>query len=194
MTDSEIGRIIREQRLKLGLSQQQLAKKVGVTWEMVSRYERGKSSALQKIFELAEALEVEVNRFFGATGNGFPKFRDASSEYLTSRFIPVITVVPSSATELIEVLAGTETGLRLFDNGEQVEKFGIRLGTDSKVRIASGALLPKGVLICSLALGDLSEHSVVVVARNGLVSVEQYVQGDVKAVVLAKVTEWVVKL
>jgi len=193
MTDIEIGRIIKEQRKKLGLSQQQLAKKVGVTWEMVSRYERGKSSALQKIFELSEALEIEVNRFFGGPAH-FPNFADASSEYLTSRFIPVVTSVPADLNELHTVLAHTEAGMHFYDQGEMVEKFGVRLGVDSKVRIASSAMLPKGVLICTFALGELTDQSVVLLSRGGLVSVEQYVPGDAKSVILAKVVEWVVKI
>jgi len=194
MTDSEIGKVIRQQRTKLGISQQALAKKVGVTWEMISRYERGRSSALQKIFELAEALEIDVSRFFSDGRMTFPNFHDGSSEYVTSRFIPILSSVPGTLPELLTALSATETGLRLYDNGEQVEKFGIRLGAESKVRIASGVLLPKGVLICTLTLGDLTEHSVVVVARNGLVSVEQYSSGDTKAIILARVTEWVVKM
>lgn len=193
MTDTEIGRVIREQRTKLGLSQQQLAKKVGVTWEMVSRYERGKSSALQKIFELAEALEVDVSRFFGGS-NRFSNFADGSSEYVASRFIPVLTSVPSSLSELQKLLGQTETGIHLYDQGEQIEKFAVRLGPESKVRVASSGMLPKGLLICTLALGDLSEQSIVVLARNGLVSVEQYSVGDGKITVLARVVEWVVKM
>lgn len=192
MTDSEIGKVIREERRKKGLSQQELATKVGVTWEMISRYERGKSSALNKILELAEALELEVGKFFGGTGVASNHFTDASSEYLASNFIPVITAVPATLTELTQLLSRTETGMRLFDDGEQIEKFGVRLGAESKIRVASGMLLPKGVLVCTLALGDLTEHSVILVSRNGLVSVEQYMANS-KDTILARVVEWVVK-
>lgn len=191
MTDIEIGKIIREKRQKLGLSQQVLAKRVGVTWEMISRYERGRSSALQKIFDISEALEMEVGLFFGAQ-NVFGNFKDASSEYLSARFVPIITAVPSFLPELIEMIGSTEIGSRIYDDGTQVEKFGIRLGPESKLRIATSSLLPRGVLICSLALGDLTEHSIVLVSRNGLISVEQYLEND-KSTLLARVVEWVVK-
>ncbi|MCC7304527.1 helix-turn-helix transcriptional regulator [bacterium] len=192
MTDIEIGKIIREARKKLGLSQQELAKKIGVTWEMISRYERGRSSALQKILELAEALEVEVAKFFAVSSES-QRFSDTKSEYLSSRYIPVITVVPATLKELQQALNNEETGLRMYDNGEQIEKFGIRLGPESKLRIASTSLLPKGVLVCTFALRELSEKSLVLVSRNGLVSVEQY-PGDAGVTVLARVIEWVVKL
>ncbi len=191
MTDIEIGRIIKEERQKRGLSQQELATKVGVTWEMISRYERGRSSALNKILEISDALEIEVGKFFQA--NFAPShFSDASSEYLASTFIPVITMVPATVTELQKVLSSTEIGMRAYDDGEQVEKFGIRLGAESKIRIAANTLLPRGVLVCSLALGELTEQSLVVLARKGIVSVEQY-DPSLKTLVMARVVEWIVK-
>lgn len=191
MTDREVGSMIRNKRQKRGWSQQELAKRLGVTWEMVSRYERGKSSALQKILQIADVLEIEVSELLGGQ-RPFGNFTDASAEYLNSRFIPVLSYMPDTAEELITLLSGTEIGTRVYDNGEGIEKFGLRLGPDSKVRIATGAILPKGILVCSLALGDLSEHAVVLVARNNLVSLEQY-QAATKAKVLARVIEWVVK-
>ncbi|WKZ31486.1 MAG: helix-turn-helix transcriptional regulator [Candidatus Dojkabacteria bacterium] len=53
-----IGEQIRKYRKRLGLTQQQLGKEIGVSWEMISRYERGASSPLAKINKLAEALSV----------------------------------------------------------------------------------------------------------------------------------------
>lgn len=58
MKYSNIGLKIREKRNKQGLTQQQLADSIGVTWEMVSRYERGDSSPLNRIEALAKALET----------------------------------------------------------------------------------------------------------------------------------------
>ena len=59
LSDSkQVGKKIREYRLKLDLTQQELAEMIGKTWEMVSRYERGQSSAHREIDAIAEALEV----------------------------------------------------------------------------------------------------------------------------------------
>jgi transcriptional regulator with XRE-family HTH domain len=58
MKYSDIGQKIREYRQKKKLTQQQLADSIGVTWEMVSRYERGDSSPLNRIDGLAKALNV----------------------------------------------------------------------------------------------------------------------------------------
>lgn len=53
-----IGEQIRFQRKRLKLTQLELAKKVGISWEMISRYERGVSSPMGKLDLLTEALEI----------------------------------------------------------------------------------------------------------------------------------------
>lgn len=59
MNQKSIGEQIRYHRQKQGLTQQELAKSIGVTWEMISRYERGVSSSLGKIEALAKALDLD---------------------------------------------------------------------------------------------------------------------------------------
>jgi DNA-binding XRE family transcriptional regulator len=56
----DIGENIRKYRNRLDLTQDQLADKIGVTWEMISRYERGESSPMNKLDRLAKALGVPV--------------------------------------------------------------------------------------------------------------------------------------
>jgi transcriptional regulator with XRE-family HTH domain len=58
MKDSYIGENIRFYRERLDYTQQELADKVGVSWEMISRYERNASSPLNKLYELSEALNI----------------------------------------------------------------------------------------------------------------------------------------
>lgn len=60
MNNREIGENIKIYRNKRKFTQQELAEKVGVTWEMISRYERGISSPLQKIDNISEALSVKT--------------------------------------------------------------------------------------------------------------------------------------
>jgi len=56
--DNELARKIRELRSKLGLTQEQFAAKVGVTFSTVNRWESGKSKpsplAMRQINELME--------------------------------------------------------------------------------------------------------------------------------------------
>jgi len=60
MKNLDIGNNIRRLRIKNGLTQRELANKIGVTWEMVSRYERGKSSPYSKIDAISTALNVST--------------------------------------------------------------------------------------------------------------------------------------
>jgi len=69
MKYEEIGKRIREYREKLKLTQQELADKVGVTWEMVSRYERGKSSPFSQIDTLSKALNTEPAQLLQKNNN-----------------------------------------------------------------------------------------------------------------------------
>lgn len=65
MTDKEIGIQIKKARAEKGMSQEVLGEKLGVTWEMVSRYENGRSSSRKYLSELSEILEKPISYFFG---------------------------------------------------------------------------------------------------------------------------------
>lgn len=57
----EVGHRIRYYRTKAGMTQTDLAGRIGRAWEMVSQYERGVSSPLDStIVEIAHALGVRV--------------------------------------------------------------------------------------------------------------------------------------
>ncbi len=58
----EVGKNIRKHRDKRRLSQPDLGKRINVSWEMISRYERGVSSPANKILEIANALEVPLSK------------------------------------------------------------------------------------------------------------------------------------
>ncbi|WBV44633.1 helix-turn-helix transcriptional regulator [Pseudoroseomonas cervicalis] len=56
---------IRERRLMLGLSQQQLASMIGVTYQQAHKYERGLNRiSAGRLFEIATVLAVPVSWFF----------------------------------------------------------------------------------------------------------------------------------
>jgi transcriptional regulator with XRE-family HTH domain len=60
MEYSDIGENIRKYRNRLDLTQEELADRIGVTWEMVSRYERGESSPMNKLEKIANALNIPI--------------------------------------------------------------------------------------------------------------------------------------
>ena len=56
---------MRERRIMLGLTQQQLADLIGVTYQQAHKYERGINRvSAGRLFEVAQVLSVPVNYFF----------------------------------------------------------------------------------------------------------------------------------
>jgi len=64
-TDAYIGRRICERRLSLGLTQKELADKIGVTYQQVHKYERATNRiTVGRLHTAADALDVTVLWFF----------------------------------------------------------------------------------------------------------------------------------
>lgn len=69
--DRHVGMRIRERRLMLGLSQQQLARMIGVTYQQAHKYERGLNRiSAGRLFEIAQVLEVPISWFFEGIEDG----------------------------------------------------------------------------------------------------------------------------
>ncbi len=63
--DRYVGARIRERRIMLGLSQQQLARMIGVTYQQAHKYERGLNRiSAGRLFEIARVLAVPISWFF----------------------------------------------------------------------------------------------------------------------------------
>ena len=63
--DLHVGARIRLRRAMLGLSQQQLAELIGVTYQQAHKYEKGINRiAAGRLFTIAQALGVDVGHFF----------------------------------------------------------------------------------------------------------------------------------
>jgi transcriptional regulator with XRE-family HTH domain len=65
LADRYVGARIRERRIMLGLSQQQLAGMIGVTYQQAHKYERGMNRiSAGRLFEIGVVLGVPVAWFF----------------------------------------------------------------------------------------------------------------------------------
>lgn len=63
--DVHVGTRVRERRVDLGISQQRLAKEIGVTFQQVQKYERGANRiGGSRLFRIARVLTVPVAHFF----------------------------------------------------------------------------------------------------------------------------------
>lgn len=64
-TDRHVGARIRERRIMLGFSQQQMADLIGVTYQQAHKYERGINRiSAGRLYEIAQVLGVAVGYFF----------------------------------------------------------------------------------------------------------------------------------
>ena len=68
--ERHVGLRIRQRRILLGLTQQQLAEMIGVTYQQAHKYERGVNRiSAGRLYEIARVLGVEVGHFFEGVGD-----------------------------------------------------------------------------------------------------------------------------
>ena len=64
--DKKISWVIRMHRVKSGMSQSELGKALGVSFQQIQKYENGKNAiASSRIADLCQALEITPNQLFG---------------------------------------------------------------------------------------------------------------------------------
>lgn len=68
--DIHVGRRLRLKRTFLGLSQDTVGKKIGVTFQQIQKYERGiNRMGASRLYDFAKALGVQVSYFFEGFGD-----------------------------------------------------------------------------------------------------------------------------
>lgn len=70
--DSHVGKRIRHRRWLMGMTQQQLAEKVGIKFQQIQKYETGMNRvSASRLWEISETLGVTIAFFFeGLSENG----------------------------------------------------------------------------------------------------------------------------
>jgi transcriptional regulator with XRE-family HTH domain len=72
--DQHVGSCIRERRMLLGLSQAQLARKIGVSHRQVQRYEDGVNCVLAgQLCAIARALDMPIESFYDGLADVTPR-------------------------------------------------------------------------------------------------------------------------
>ncbi|MDF0599877.1 helix-turn-helix transcriptional regulator [Psychromarinibacter sp. C21-152] len=63
--DVHVGKRVRHRRWMVGMTQQQLANKVGIKFQQIQKYETGMNRiSASRLWDIAEALNVDVRFFF----------------------------------------------------------------------------------------------------------------------------------
>ncbi|TNE66473.1 MAG: XRE family transcriptional regulator [Alphaproteobacteria bacterium] len=76
--DIHVGQRVRARRKMLGLSQTQLGKELGVTFQQVQKYERGTNRiGSSRLFKMSTTLDVPVSYFFEGAETKLPGYNDS---------------------------------------------------------------------------------------------------------------------
>jgi transcriptional regulator with XRE-family HTH domain len=69
--DAHVGKRIRHRRWMVGMTQQQLADRVGIKFQQIQKYETGMNRvSASRLWDIAEVLEVTISFFFEGIDDG----------------------------------------------------------------------------------------------------------------------------
>ena len=94
--DVHVGQRVRRRRWLVGMTQQQLAEKVGIKFQQIQKYETGMNRvSASRLWDIAEVLEVPVSFFFEDIN------RESSSGNSSSSSVPSDIMGNKEAIELV---------------------------------------------------------------------------------------------
>ena len=113
--DVHVGERVRRRRRALGVSQEQLADKLGLTFQQVQKYERGANRvSASKLYQIAQALQAHIAYFF----EGLPdpaRVQGVSED--ASRFVHELPLTPEERlfTGLLSRIRSKQVRKRLLE-------------------------------------------------------------------------------
>ncbi|AJE46239.1 helix-turn-helix domain-containing protein [Celeribacter indicus] len=97
--DVHVGKRIRHRRWMVGMTQQQLAEKVGIKFQQIQKYETGMNRvSASRLWDIAEALSVPVAFFFEGMDVPAADMPQATS---AERAVPSDILADKEALELV---------------------------------------------------------------------------------------------
>lgn len=94
--DVHVGKRVRHRRWMVGMTQQQLAEKVGIKFQQIQKYETGMNRvSASRLWDISEALEVPVSFFFEGLG------QDQNAEASLGEGVPADILADKEALELV---------------------------------------------------------------------------------------------
>jgi len=96
--DVHVGKRVRHRRWLVGMTQQQLAERVGIKFQQIQKYETGANRvSASRLWDIAEALDVDVSFFFG----GFDEETVVSAEEDMGSSVPADLLGDKEALDLV---------------------------------------------------------------------------------------------
>src|SRR5262245_27875798 len=85
--DAHVGRRLRMRRTMMGLSQEAVARSVGITFQQVQKYEKGSNAMnASRLYEFARLMNISVSYFFEEIEASAQNDRGAFSEPSADKF------------------------------------------------------------------------------------------------------------
>ena len=79
--DAHVGQRVRGRRKEMGLSQEKLAKSLGVSFQQVQKYEIGINRvSAGRLWDISDTLEVDIGYFFEGIPKGLSRPRKAKAK------------------------------------------------------------------------------------------------------------------
>ncbi|ABC24037.1 transcriptional regulator, XRE family [Rhodospirillum rubrum ATCC 11170] len=79
--DAHVGQRVRQRRTALILDQETLARRIGVSFQQIQKYERGRNRiSASRLYDIAKALAVPIDYFFSDLERGDPRHDGALAE------------------------------------------------------------------------------------------------------------------
>jgi transcriptional regulator with XRE-family HTH domain len=84
--DVHVGKRVRHRRWMLGVTQQQLAERVGIKFQQIQKYETGMNRiSASRLWDIAEALEVPVSFFFEGLDTTSPSSPQMAGDLMSDK-------------------------------------------------------------------------------------------------------------
>ena len=107
--DAYVGKQLRMRRKLLGLSQDDLGKKVGITFQQIQKYESGVNRmGASRMWEFAQALEISEAYFFDGYNNDQTNddlYSEENEKLLTAYYSIADSHLRSKAIKILETLS-----------------------------------------------------------------------------------------
>ena len=84
--DAHVGKRVRHRRWMVGMTQQQLADRVGIKFQQIQKYETGMNRvSASRLWDIASAMGVSISFFFEGLAGGHPAADDDSGDLMADK-------------------------------------------------------------------------------------------------------------
>lgn len=103
--DLHVGGRVKERRMELGMSQQELGRMIGITFQQLQKNERGFNRlSASRLYETARALDVPVAYFFDGLTHTFDAARRKAIAATVSHPLPSQVEDPAQKRETLDMV------------------------------------------------------------------------------------------